>query len=465
MVHNFLEVTERSNSMKPNILFIMTDQHVWHGIGKIGGWIRTENLDKLYDEGVIFERCYTNSPLCLPARASLATGLYPQALGINNNSDEGLDFKSKTWMQVLRRDGYDTSAFGKLHLNKWSQDLRGDLDKIKAYGFNTVDEIPGPRTYGKIKSNYYDYLKNHNLLETYNRDIDRRYNTKVYDSSPTPLPLRHYPDIYVADKAVEYLSQYSDVKPWFCMVSFGGPHEPWDAPIEYLKRYKPSDMPKPLKKPIDIYPDRARGVYDELLNGKYDFALNLSIKSMDEQDIANLRANYAAKVTLIDEQIGRIIDTVKQRGEYDNTIIVFTSDHGEQNGDYGLLFKQTFLESSVRVPLLIKPANNDYIHNRHINLPVELIDIGPTIVEMAGSRIDYNQSGISLLPVMKGEKDFHRAVIVSQLYNETMIIKDDIKYVTNKEGEIYMIFNLINDPNEEQNYATSYNYNAMTIEK
>ena len=194
--------------MRKNLLFLMADQFAYDALGYITPGIRTPCLNQLAKESIRFTNCYTNAPLCMPARASLATGLYPGELGIDDNFCAGLTPESKTWMQKIRDTGYETSLFGKAHLHKFASDLRDMEWQTKGYGYNIVDELPGPRTYGIKKSSYYDYLKEKGLLECYCRDMEKRYEKgHVYDCSPTPLEVTDYADVYIADRAVEYLEQ------------------------------------------------------------------------------------------------------------------------------------------------------------------------------------------------------------------------------------------------------------------
>jgi choline-sulfatase len=433
-----------------NILFIMTDQFAFEAIGAWNPVVSTPNLDQLVNSGIVFERCYTNSPLCLPARAALATGLYPQELGLIDNYGEGLDIGAETWMQALLRAGYASAVFGKVHLHRFPKDMRETVDLTKAMGYEVVDELPGPRTYASVGSSYYDYLQERGLLEIYRADIERRAKCP-FDATPTPLPTEDYADVYIANRAIEHLSSYAEDRPWFCTVSFGGPHDPWDAPQEYVDRYLNTEMPLPRVKPISRNIDRPKGVYDEILNGKYDLQLTQDILQMTMQDIEALRRSYYGHVSLIDEQIGRILQCVTDRGEMDRTIIVFTSDHGEQNGDYGLLFKQTFFESSVRVPLVFSlPANHPMYGVRRYNHAVELLDVGATVCHLAGIDSSYGHARSLLSSDENGKA---KQTIVSQIFGETMALHDSVKAVWNRDGAIYLLFDLNCDPFETDNLA------------
>ncbi len=433
---------------KPNILFLFADQFAYDAIGALNGVARTPHLDAMRQKSICFDTCYTTSPLCMPARASLATGLYPAELCIMDNFAAGLCADDETWMQRLRDNGYETSLFGKAHLHKFPSDMRQN-ELTKAHGYQIVDEMPGPRTYGNIGSSYYDHLETQGLLEIYREDMDKRYKGCVYDSSPTPLSIDDYADVFITERALEYLQSAPSERPWFCTVGFGGPHDPWDTPSEYVDGYANVDMPKPLKKPISKNPQRPCGVYDRILNGKYDPGLTEAICDMTPKDIEELRKSYYGHVTLIDEQIGRLLSCLEARGQLENTIVVFSADHGEQNGDYGLLFKQTFFETSVRVPLMIQyPAR---LQPQTVAAPVELMDLGPTLCTLTG--VEPLQSNASSLLAADGSVHIEKDMVISQLFGETMVLCQNIKGVLNKDGEIYILFDMENDPQESCNLA------------
>ena len=168
---------------------------------------------------------------------------------------------------------------------------------------------------------------------------------------------------------------YNRQEPWCCWVSFGGPHEPWDAPEPYASMYDPNDMPPPI--PRSAAGDRPRGSLDNLMQNKK------KSPKFEAGDVPKMRADYAGNVTLIDAQIGEILDTIQGRGELEDTVIVFCSDHGEMNGDYGMIYKSNLLNGAVRIPLLVRTPET--VKNAAEGLvcesPVEWIDIGPTLVE------------------------------------------------------------------------------------
>ncbi|TBL71099.1 sulfatase [Paenibacillus thalictri] len=435
---------------KPNILFIMADQFRWDGIGSVGQWTRTPNLDRLAAEGITFTGCISNSPLCLPARTSLATGLYPHQTGIWHNI-RGYDMPqdTATWMQAIRTAGYRTSLFGKSHHHRYQGDLRDREYLMHAYGYEDVHEIAGPRACVAVKSYMTDEWERRGVWQDYINDYEQRYAGKPYTATPSVLPLELYADVYVAQSAKEYLAAYSDSRPWFCMLSFGGPHEPWDAPEPYASMYDPDGMPQAIARPYQS-DQRPRGYLDELM-GKPEYSPALS-----KREIGELRANYAGNISLIDDQIGEVLQVLSERGELEHTVIVFTSDHGEMNGDYGLIYKSNFLKSSVQVPLIVrtpdtlKSGDAGSIYNGM----VELMDVGPTLAGFAGcDELPHKQNALSLLPVIKDPDALHRPDALSEINGEVMLQTSEWKIALNREGEAYLLFDVRRDPNELNNLA------------
>ena len=169
-----------------------------------------------------------------------------------------------------------------------------------------------------------------------------------------------------------------------------------------------------------------------------------------------MRANYAGNVSLIDDQIGEVLAVIEARGEMDNTLIAFTSDHGEMNGDHGLIYKMNFYDGALRVPLVIRsPGENGGRVNDSL---VEMCDVGPTLVELAGGTIEYRHFARSLVGAMQGGR--HREDALSEFMGEFMLINDDWKIAVNREGLPYLLFDRRNDPTETQNLAGMAEYKA-----
>ncbi|MFW6044242.1 MAG: sulfatase, partial [Planctomycetota bacterium] len=382
---------------QPNILFIMTDQQRADSLSCAGGWAETPNLDRIATEGVRFTNAVTTSPVCIPARVSLATGRYPHNTHIWDNCGHDMSPHTPTWMQAVREAGYRTSVFGKTHLHHHNGDLREREHLIHAYGLDDVDEIGGPRASTRVLSHMTERWKKKGLWEKYVADYAERFGNDPTVVRPSPLPLEEYADVYVGREAKNYLEDYDRDKPWFCWISFGGPHEPWDTPEPYASMYDPEDMPEPI--------DSDESLNSESLNGL--IGEQLPENTLDPDHVAAMRANYAGNVTLIDDQVGEILDVIEERGELDNTVIVFSSDHGEMNGDHGMVYKGHFLNGALRVPLLLRtPVTADSDSAGEIcDSPTEWFDIGPTLAQLAGAELQHQQFARSLTPVLQTPSD------------------------------------------------------------
>ncbi len=232
----------------PNILFLMTDQQRSDAMSAAGtgdGWVNTPNLDRIAAEGMRFSRCVTTTPICIPARVTLATGRYPHNTSVWSNVEYTLPTDMPNWMQTLKRLGYRTSLFGKTHLHPHRGDLREREHLLHGYGLDDVNEIGGPRASAAVGSHMTAMWEELGLLEAYRADFRERFANKAHVARPSVLPLEHYADVYVGQQAKSYLEQYERGQPWFCWVSFGGPHEPWDAPEPYASMYDPPKCPPP----------------------------------------------------------------------------------------------------------------------------------------------------------------------------------------------------------------------------
>jgi choline-sulfatase len=439
---------------RPNILLLMTDQQRWDALGCAGNWVRTPALDRIASEGVRFSNAYTNAPVCVPARASFATGLYPHDTGVWGNQPFTLPPQSPTWMRAVRDAGYRTSVFGKTHLHPHRGDLRDREALVRSWGLDHVDEITGPRAAARCRSNLTDRWEVAGVYDAYRADLRDRYATKPWVARPSPVPLELYADVYVGQQAAAYLRGYSDEHPWCCWVSFGGPHEPWDAPEPYASLYDPASMPEPIHS-VDDGHERPRGLLDEKLkDGGVPF---------EPGDVARLRSNYAGNVTLIDDQIAEILRVVEERGELDRTVVAFVSDHGEMNGDHNLIYKQNFLNPAVRIPMIVRlPPTDERARSGAVSdAMVELMDVGATLVELAGAAAVDGSRARSLVPLLEEPSRPHRDVALSGLRREVMIATAHWKLAMNRRREVYMLYDLDADPMETRNIAGLEGYEEV----
>jgi choline-sulfatase len=379
-------------------------------------------------------------------------GRYPFQHRVWDNRKYTLSPTAETWMQALRAAGYRTSVFGKVHVFPEKGDLREQEWLVNAYGFDDVDQVAGPKASIASRSNLTELLREAGVYEAFKEDLKDRLATKKWVVRPSPLPFELYPDVYVARKAEQYLKEYDRDQPWFCWVGFPGPHEPWDAPEPYASRYSPDAMPPAAPRMERLKPEPT-GFLDKRLADPIPF---------EDGDVAKMRANYAGSVSLIDDEIARILRVVEERGELDRTVIAFASDHGEMNGDHGLIYKRTFMNGAVRIPLLIRPPDDDgFARGAVSTAPVELMDVGVTLLRLAGTRRSGRSRGRSLVPVLKNPDREHRPVAVAGLRKEIMVASREWRMVINRAGEPYVLFDLRNDPDDSMNLMGDPAYDGI----
>jgi arylsulfatase len=348
-------------------------------------------------------------------------------------------------MAAVRSAGYRTSVFGKTHLHPHRGDLRERRHLVQAYGLDDVNEIAGPHATTVTSSDMTDEWRQRGVYSTFSSDMRERKTNRPWVVRPSPLPLECYPDVYVGQRAVSYLRAYQRPEPWFCWVSFSGPHEPWDAPEPYASRYHAADMPDPVRPVMPSWErDRPTGVIDARLTKR---------PPISATETAALRANYAANVTLIDDQVGELLGVVASRGELDRTVVAVVSDHGELNGDYGLLYKGVFLGGASRIPFILRTPDTARSSSagRVCEQPVELMDLGPTLVELAGGDAVEHSYARSLVPVLEDAHARHRNDALSEIQGEVMLATESWKLALNARGEAYMLFDLEDDPLETTN--------------
>ncbi|HJN18412.1 MAG TPA: sulfatase-like hydrolase/transferase, partial [Armatimonadota bacterium] len=307
--------------------------------------VTTPHIDELAAEGTRFSHGCTNSPLCMPARASFISGLYPHNHGMWHNSGQ-LPAGDESLFHHLQSAGYRTCHTGKSHYYPHSgQHLRDCEGYMRARGFDDVHETTGPYATMNTDSYMTDEWAEKGLLEAFKDDYRRRREVGARAAWASPLPEDDFMDGYIGRKAVEWVDEYDDARPPCLFVGFGGPHDPWDAPGRYAQMYGPAETPAaiPLTDPPEWVPDHAR-----------DRALRRRVKGLTDSDIQGIRANYYGKVSLIDDWVGNIRAAFERRGWWDDAVVVFWSDHGEMAGDFGWIHKSNFHESALRVPFILR---------------------------------------------------------------------------------------------------------------
>lgn len=435
-----------------NILLITSSQHRFDAFGSLGWGASpaTPYLDQLIANGIRFTNCTTTSPAGMPARVSLATGLYPHNTGVWTDSQYEIPLTMNTWMRNIHSAGYRTSFFGLAEWYPHQGDLREQEDMLHSYGFDDVNETANPRSLSRCDCNLTGVWEAEALLDMFRDDMLERLSEDPNVIRKSPIGLEHFYDRYIGQCAKGYLEHFDLDQPWFCWISFPGPHDPWDTPDPYASIHPPSAFPEPIA-PVPQVDRSPQGLHDALQ--PIDFA---------PREIERLRADYMGNITLIDDQIGEILDTVEARGELDRTVIVYTSDCGKMVGDHGLLYKGCFFESALRVPLVVCPPCSLSVPGGTCNHSmVEWMDIGPTLAEWAGAPVDYPQFAKSLAGVIASPDRPHRSEGIVEYAGEYAVRDNDWKAVINQSGQVYRLFNLVDDPTEQHDLSADERYDDV----
>ncbi len=423
----------------PNILMVMSDQHRadWMGCAR-ADWVKTPNLDALAERGVRFTNAVCNSPVCAPSRAALASGLRCSEVGVLGNNDL-YPYHVPTYYQHLRRAGYRVGCVGKTDLHKrdhW-EGRNGDRPLMYHFGFTDPTETEGKqsaaRDFGEPVCPYQHYLTDRDLFQTFVDDYAHRDAQPACYAADSALPLAAFHDAWIGRVACEFLESVPDESPWHYFVSFVGPHNPWDPPAEYGDMYRDAPMPDAIQDAMDGKPQ-----FERKRQGRES-------KGLTPDALAETMRKYAGMTTLNDHYIGQFVEVLERRGMLENTVIMYTADHGEMMGDHGLFHKSVYYESAVKVPLIA--CGPGITARGESDALVEMFDLAPTALELASAESLPDASARSLMPLLRGETDSHREYQLSELSHSRMVCDGRYKFVE-RPRDIDQLYDLAEDPNE-----------------
>jgi arylsulfatase len=382
---------------QPNILHIFTDMQRADTIAVLGNTsIRTPNLDRLCSDGVAFTSAYSPSPVCISARCSMIHGQYPHNTGCYQNSPMPSDGR-QTFMDVLAGAGYQTHGIGKCHFSPERYSLRGFHER-------EVQEEGGAGMADLSANPYLKYL--HELGYGHLCEAYGVRGEMYYIPQPSQVPAEHHPSQWVGDRSIAYIGDAASRKePWYLFSSFIHPHPPFTPPNPWHKLYRPTMMPLPLM------PENAEALltFVNHVQNRYKYR----DQGRDLNLIRAIKAYYYACISFIDYQVGRIMTALEESGQLDDTLVVFTSDHGEFLGDYGCWGKRSMHDPAARVPMIARmPGAFD--GGRRIDTPVSLVDLAPTFASVAGADFDsHTPDGTDLREIVSGGSQ--REYVFSQL--------------------------------------------------
>ena len=422
-----------SPSGLPNIVLIMADQMTPFMTRPYGQKIAvTPALDRLAASGTLFENAYCNSPLCVPSRTSLFTGRLPAAVESYDNASE-FAAHQPAMMHYLRRAGYRTAVAGKCHFIGPDQ-LHGFEDRLTPCIF--------PADFSMLP----DWRKG----PVYNKGTSVQSLLRALGPSQSNRQIAY--DQAVFDRSLAYLRRYAAEgaqKPLFFNISFTHPHDPFTTTQKFLDLYRDADIPLP-KDHGDI----------RRLSPTYEWFIihhGLDKEKISEDRIREARRNYLGMISWVDEKIGLILDELERLDLRRNTLVIFTSDHGEMLGEHGQWSKRLMLEWSVRVPLILSQPGK-IPEGKRAGAPVSLIDLFPTVAAVAGAKPETPLDGHSLLPLIEGPEDGRDRQVIAEYLGEgpiepiRMVVWRSLKYITVNQYPP-QLYDLRKDPEETTNLA------------
>lgn len=453
---------------RPNILFLCTDQQRGDSLNCTGAsWAVTPNLDKLACEGALFHNCYVQNPVCSPSRASLFTGKYVANHGLYANGVP-LPARQCIFTRTLADAGYDCGMIGKQHLypcDTWHTEPRGDD------GYRVFEWAHGPN-HRALENDYHRWLRK-TRPETYAEifpDKGANENTEYGNRAKTGTPIDHVPkeahySHWVAERAIDFITHPREEGKSFCLVAnFFDPHHPFGAPQEFRDKIDADAIPAPNTREGELKdkPKQQMAYSEKGYGGAAPGFLEYT-----EEQIREIRAQYWAMIALVDYEVGRILAALDETGLSEDTLVIFSSDHGEMLGDHQQLLKGPQLyDDLTRVPLIARWPGQ-IAPETEIDELVQWVDLPATFLDASGCAQGRGVQGQSLLPLASGKRDGWRNWALSEyrysgfttdpLIMTTMVRFEDWKLIVwhgspatggQRNGELY---NLAVDPGELQN--------------
>ena len=379
--------------------------------GTPGVPIHLPNIMALAQRGVRFRTAVVASPLCAPSRACLASGKeYDDCRTPGTHYNYPLD--QETYYTLLRASGYHVLGCGKIDLHKATFDWGKDGKHwLPSWGFS--DGIENEGKFDALAANrlgtpgpYVEFLKGKNLAQTHLEDFAKRSREGYQATYPTPLPDEAYCDNWIGGNAIDLLGSAPSDRPWHLVVNFTGPHDPEDITKSMEAEVRSREYHQPIGEP----------------------------KQYDGKTYNRIRQNYTAMCENVDRNIGLVLAAMERRGELDNTVVMFSSDHGEMLGDHDRWAKSVPYESSVRVPLVV--AGPGVARNMTSDALINHIDIGATILDLAGVPDRPTLARMSFRPVLEGKIRRHRDVLRSGLGAWRMVRDERYKLIVGFDPSI-----------------------------
>jgi len=431
----------------PNIIFIMTDQQRFDTFGCVNSEVITPNFDNLIKDSIFFNNAYCSNPSCIPSRAGIMTGKYPSECGAPSFITP-LPENETTFMTRLQDAGYHTAVIGKQH-------FAGSKIK-KGFDYENIIDCHFANPGNEEAEGYNNYLieQGFDIKDVMTRDLISGGSWKINE--------KYHLDNYIGELGKEWLGNKldsSDDKPWFFTLSFPGPHHPYDCEgTKYADLYNLDDLSVPETTYEDL--DQKPGHFKEM-----DAYAHIYTKDFTKEQYLRTKRSYYANMSLIDEKVGEVIQLLKDNDAYEDTLIIFSTDHGDFMGDFGMVEKlQCLTDSLMHIPLFVKPPIQGFTGIK-VDDPVTNIDIASTCLTTAKADIPIE---LSNYPYNSYWDDAINNKARDYVYMEARdlrgIIKDGIKtvfYVDREYGELY---DMNKDPLEKDNQWENKDYDSKKLE-
>ena len=424
---------EKGELMRPNILFINCDQQRWDCLGFNGVYpVKTPNIDRLASEGISFDHSFTPLPTCCPARQALLCGKRPERYGALWNFDQGTPVGSVhadafSWARSLSECGYRTGYVGKWH----------------------VSPTLTPLDFG-----YEDYVSERELQAFQRKNNPELSFKKGFFGEVSPYPYEDSPTHRNAAHIIELVEKYGS-EPWHIKMDFAEPHLPYRPSEPFASTYE--EIPK-------------WRAFDDTLEGKpfiqRQMRYNWNTADMTWEEMQETARLYYGYISQIDDAIGRVLDHLERKGILDNTVIIYTADHGDLCGERRMMDKHYVMyDEVVRVPLVIRYPTLIEKGIRSQAFVTNMLDLVPTVLTLAGAPVPEDLDGISLMPYLCGEQteSIRKYAMVTYngqqfgLYTQRMIRNEKYKYVWNPT-DMDELYDMENDPAELVNLALCQEY-------
>jgi arylsulfatase len=429
----------------PNVVVIMADQLRADCVGCYGNpVIRTPHIDALAASGVRFAQTFAQHPQCAPSRAALMTGRYPHANGAISNHT-GMAENEVTLGEFFQAAGYRSIGVGKLHLFD-QKEKTSFTDTMQSGGQNSDAIAPDC-----LHEDYKRWLKAHGYWE----DAIKAYaihDTKTYwddfQANVNPIPAEAFIDTWVGDRAVDFISNQPAEDPFFMFVGLPNPHTPFDCPEPYASMYHPDEMPVPATFGLDL------ANKPPIHAGFKQGGRPVNYEHLDEPRLRQAMAYYYGAVTLVDDQVGKIMAALDTQGLLDNTVVAFCSDHGELLGHFGMLTKSIdeypmLYDVGLHIPMIIRAPGGR--PGKIVTDPIELIDLCPTLLSCAELEVAPEIQGHNLHAALTNGAPPPRKYIFAESGAVKMLRGDPYKLVYYPEQSYGELYDLVADPHERHN--------------